>query len=267
MSNKHNIIYLPHGGGPLPLLGDPNHAEMIDMLQTVANQLDKPDAILVVSAHWEESSPTITSTKAPQLIYDYSGFPTQAYEIQYPCPGEPNLAKQVFQALSSSGIEARLDPSRGLDHGAYVPLRLMYPSADIPCIQLSLTYDLDAKTHIQVGKALRDLNYDNLLIIGSGMSFHNMQAFFQSQWPEADAKNLAFERWITSIVSQPSISETDREQGLINWDQAPFARFCHPREEHLLPLHVCYGVAQCHTQEHYSINILGKQSSMFVWRA
>ena len=265
MSKATDVLFVSHGGGPMPLLGDPGHQDMVDRLTELAADLRKPSAILVISAHWEEAIPTITSGTTPSLIYDYYGFPSEAYKIEYPCPGEPVLAQQVAQALDQAGIQARLDDQRGLDHGAFVPLKLMYPDAKIPCIQLSLVNTLDASTHLAIGRALQALDYDNLLVLGSGFSFHNMRAFFAAQTPEIQARNLAFEDWLEQTCGDSSLSEPERAKRLADWEQAPHARFCHPREEHLLPLHVCYGLANKASDRHIAATILGKQSGMFYW--
>ena len=265
MSKATDVLFVSHGGGPMPLLGDPGHQDMVDRLTELAADLRKPSAILVISAHWEEAIPTITSSTTPSLIYDYYGFPSEAYKIEYPCPGEPVLAQQVAQALDQAGIQARLDNQRGLDHGAFVPLKLMYPEAKIPCIQLSLVNTLDASTHLAIGRALQALDYDNLLVLGSGFSFHNMRAFFAAQTPEIQARNLAFEDWLEQTCGDSSLSEPERAKRLADWEQAPHARFCHPREEHLLPLHVCYGLANKASDRHIAATILGKQSGMFYW--
>ena len=267
MTKTTDVLFLSHGGGPMPLLGDPDHREMVEKLTELAGKLHKPSAILVISAHWEASVPTITSGANPGLIYDYGGFPAEAYEIQYPCPGEPELAKQVYHALEAAGITARLDDQRGFDHGLFVPLKLMYPEADIPCIQLSLVSSLDAGTHLAIGRALQALDYGNLLVIGSGFSFHNMRAFFATQTPEIQARNEAFEHWLEETCGDPNMSESEREEHLVHWEQAPHARFCHPREEHLLPLHVCYGLANKPCDAHSSVAVLGKESGFFYWKA
>jgi len=266
MNTETDVLFISHGGGPMPLLGDPGHREMVARLTEVAGKLRKPSAILVVSAHWEASVPTITSSARPPLIYDYSGFPPEAYNIQYPCPGEPKLACQIYQALDQAGIRARLDDQRGFDHGLFVPLKLMYPAADIPCIQLSLVNSLDASTHLAIGKALQAVDYDNLLVIGSGFSFHNMRAFFSANTSEVQARNQAFEDWLEETCADNSMPESERAERLAHWDLAPHARFCHPREEHLLPLHVCYGLANKASDAHISATILGKKSGMFYWR-
>ncbi|MDX1551803.1 MAG: class III extradiol ring-cleavage dioxygenase [Marinobacter sp.] len=266
MKAETDVLFISHGGGPMPLLGDPGHREMVDRLTELADELQKPSAILVISAHWEASVPTITSSANPQLIYDYYGFPPEAYAIEYPCPGEPRLANQVCRVLEQAGIPARLDDQRGFDHGLFVPLKLMYPEADIPCIQLSLVDSLDAGAHLAIGRALQALEYDNLMVIGSGFSFHNMRAFFSAETPEIRARNEAFEDWLEETCTDTNLRESERAERLAHWDQAPHARFCHPREEHLLPLHVCYGLANKPSDSHISATILGKKSGMFYWR-
>ncbi|HBN15282.1 MAG: dioxygenase [Gammaproteobacteria bacterium] len=262
---EKQIVFLSHGGGPLPLLGDQGHRELVDYLQTLPGTLNRPDAILVISAHWEADTPTVTSAPQPGLIYDYYGFPRESYEIAYPCPGSPELAQQVTQALQNAGIDAHRDGERGLDHGVFVPLKLMYPQANIPCVQLSLDKSLDAALHWRIGEALQSLEVDRLLVIGSGFSFHNMTAFRAPDDRSAREMNIAFEDWLTNICSTEELSESERRQQLIEWQQAPYARFCHPREEHLLPLHVCVAMAGRASDAHASIEVLGKSAGMFHW--
>ena len=259
------VLYLSHGGGPLPLLGDKDHQGMINFIEEVTPFLGKPSAILVISAHWEVDQPTITSGKFPSLIYDYYGFPKESYEIKYPAPGSPELAKKLFNLLSSAGIEAKLDGQRGFDHGLFVPLKLMYPDAAIPCVQLSLVNSLQAKEHIQIGKALADMRKDNVLIIGSGFSFHNIKEFFAPSSNETQSMNKSFEQWLIDTCSSNQYSEEERTQKLINWDNAPSARYCHPREEHLLPLHVCYGVSGAAAKKVFEMEIMGKMASAYLW--
>lgn len=258
-------LFISHGGGPLPLLGDAGHAEMLACLKQIADKLPKPDAIVVVSAHWEAKIPTITAAAAPELIYDYYGFPPEAYEIQYPCAGEPELAHQVHQALNKEGIDSQLDDARGFDHGLFIPMKIMYPKADIPCIQLSLVHSLNPQAHIEIGKALQDLNRENILVMGSGFSFHNLKAFFTDNTAQAKHLNQAFESWLIDTCSQTSYSEAERAQRLSDWALAEGARHCHPREEHLLPLHVCYGLAEAPCVEYFEINVLNKKASMYLW--
>ncbi len=221
--------------------------------------------MIVISAHWEAQIPTITAGKKPPLIYDYGGFPPEAYQIQYPCAGEPKLARKIHRALTDAGITATTDPRRGYDHGMFVPLKIMYPDAAIPCVQLSLKQSLNAADHLAIGRALQSLQWDNLLVIGSGASFHNIPAFFSAAPDELDQKNAAFEKWLTETLASEGISEADRNTRLTHWENAPFARFCHPREEHLLPLHVCYGMAESACDEAIPTTIMGKQALMFRW--
>jgi aromatic ring-opening dioxygenase catalytic subunit (LigB family) len=259
------VLFLSHGGGPMPLLGDASHQQLIQFTQKITTTFAKPAAILVISAHWEEAQPTITSGALPALIYDYSGFPQETYAIQYPAPGSPALANKVFNLLNKAGIDAKLDDQRGFDHGVFVPLKLMYPQADIPCVQLSLVNSLQPRQHIQIGKALANLRKDNVLIIGSGFTFHNMRAFFAPATKESQAMNAVFEQWLIDTFSSNQYTETEREQRLIDWESAPAARYCHPREEHLLPLLVCYGAAGASAKEVFEFEVLGKMSSAYIW--
>jgi 4,5-DOPA dioxygenase extradiol len=266
MTNKASVLFLSHGGGPLPLLGDAAHKEMVDCLRTISRKIKKPRAILVVSAHWEADVATVTAAENPPLIYDYYGFPEESYDIQYPCPGEPLLAEQIYESFEAAGITSQLDQQRGFDHGLFVPLKIMYPEADIPCVQLSLINSLDPAVHIKTGQALQNLQYENLLVIGSGFSFHNMKAFFTPETTESKAMNESFEQWLVTTCSSEEIDETERSRRLTQWTAAPGARFCHPREEHLLPLHVCYGIAQTHCSDCFELRILNRKASMYLWQ-
>jgi len=257
------VLFIPHGGGPLPLLGDKNHQKMIDFLKMVTPTLGQPSSILIISAHWEEDKSTITSGQSPSLIYDYSGFPDEAYEIEYPAPGSPILANKIYTLLQDSGIETRLDDQRGFDHGLFVPLKIMFPDAIIPCVQLSLVSTLDPETHIKIGKALTDLRKERVLIIGSGSSFHNLKAVFSQDTDAPDKKNEAFENWLIDTCTNENISANDRETKLIS--DAPFARYCHPREEHLLPLHVCFGMGSSSAKLVFDDKVFGKKTSAFLW--
>ena len=258
------IVYFGHGGGPLPILGDPGHRSMLYFLSRLPGQLKKPDAILVISAHWEEPEATLLGAESPPMFYDYYGFPDEAYAIQYPALGNPELAGKIADKLMREGIPAQINPQRGFDHGVFIPLKMMYPQADIPCTQLSLLRGLDAAKHLDLGKALRGLNVSNLLVIGSGFSFHNLQAFEWESESQPDAANDAFQNWLIETCTAP-IPPLEREQRLIHWQQAPSARYCHPREEHLLPLHVCAGMAAKAGKLVYDDYILGKRNVGFLW--
>lgn len=265
MQTLPRSIFLSHGGGPLPLLGDAQHHEMVTCLQDVARAVPRPEAIVVVSAHWEEKRPTITASRKPSLIYDYYGFPPESYAIQYPCSGEPSLAREVLRLLTDKNIDAGLDEARGFDHGVFVPLKIMYPEADIPCVQLSLVDTLDASAHIEIGRALGGLHEQNVLVIGSGFSFHNLRAFFSPVTADSRRLNEAFEGWLEDVCGDRRYSEERRQQMLSRWEEAPGARYCHPREEHLLPLHVCYGVSQSTCTRRIALTIMSRYSSMYVW--
>lgn len=259
------VLYIPHGGGPMPLLGEPSHRHLVDFLQRVPASLATPEAIVVISAHWEEPQPTITGGERPELIYDYSGFPPESYRFQYPAPGAPELANRLCALLAAAGLAPQMDTRRGFDHGLFVPLLLMYPQAGIPCIQLSLLGSLDAAAHIALGKALAPLRRERVLIVGSGFSFHNMRAFFTSPHGTPDQGNESFQQWLIATCTESSLSPGEREQRLVAWETAPHARYCHPREEHLLPLHVCYGMAQTQAQLVFDELVLGKRACALLW--
>jgi len=265
-SPTHNarIVYLSHGGGPLPILGDPSHKAMVDFMLQLPSQLRQPDAILVISAHWEESVATLLGAHTPPMLYDYYGFPDQAYEITYSAPGSPDVADRVAALLHKNSIPVHIDPQRGFDHGLFIPLKLMYPHADIPSLQLSLLRGLNPVAHIALGKALRELNQENILIVGSGFSFHNMGAFSWQGINAPDPANDAFQNWLIEVCSG-QIPQSEQEQRLIDWNKAPSARYCHPREEHLLPLHVCAGMADKPAKLVFDDYILGKRSLAFLW--
>ena len=159
--HKMTILYLSHGGGPLPILGDPGHKAMITFMKDLPDQLSRPKNIVVISAHWEEQNPTLLGAAKPPMFYDYYGFPEPAYEIDYPADGNPSLAKRISEELAKSGIVSNIDMHRGFDHGLFIPLNLMYPKADIPAIQLSLQQGLSPKDHIALGKALSGMKEDS----------------------------------------------------------------------------------------------------------
>ncbi|MFU8826917.1 MAG: DODA-type extradiol aromatic ring-opening family dioxygenase [Brevefilum sp.] len=263
--NHTRIVYFSHGGGPLPLLGDPGHQAMIDFMTELPGQFPRPDAILVVSAHWEEPVPTLLGAAQPPMFYDYYGFPPQAYQINYPANGHPDLAVRIASVLKQAGIPAHIDPKRGFDHGLFIPLSLMYPQADIPALQLSLQQGLSPQAHLGLGKALRGLEEENLLVIGSGFSFHNMSAFFHHDPAMITPRNNAFQDWLINTITA-DIPQTERLSRLENWETAPYARYCHPREEHLLPLHVCAGMAGRAGQVIFDDIILGVRCAAFLWQ-
>ncbi|NSW53217.1 MAG: dioxygenase [Anaerolineae bacterium] len=237
------ILYLPHGGGPLPLLGDPSQENLTRFLTSIAARFGDFTAVLMVSAHWVAATPTLTHHPNPDLLYDYYGFPPESYSIQYPAPGSPKLAEKAAARLQEAGLQPAFDDVRGFDHGMFVPMKLMLPDARIPCVQLSLIAGFDPTAHIAVGKALAPLRKDGVLIIGSGMSFHNLRAFFTPQSTVPGKESVAFDQWLFDTFNNDELTLQQREEHLTQWESAPYARYCHPYEDHLLPLHVCFGAA------------------------
>ncbi len=258
------IVYLSHGGGPLPILKDASHKAMMDFMRLLPSRLRRPDAIVVISAHWEEEVATLLGARAPAMFYDYYGFPAEAYEITYPAPGNPELANRIVGLLGDNKIPASIDAERGFDHGLFIPLKMMYPDADIPSVQLSLLRGLDPAAHLALGRALRSLMRENILVIGSGFSFHNMRAFSWEGDNKSDPRNDAFQEWLIDVCTGAH-TERERERRLVEWETAPSARYCHPREEHLLPLHVCLGMADKGATVMFDDYILGKRATAFSW--
>lgn len=263
-AGKSQIVYFSHGGGPLPILGDESHQAMVDFMGQLPAQLGVPETILVISAHWEESVATLLGAQSPPMFYDYYGFPDKAYDISYPAPGNPGLANRIAAQMSERNLPVRIDSQRGFDHGVFIPLKLMYPEADIPTLQLSLLQGLDPAAHLAAGKALREFRSENILVIGSGFSFHNMRAFSRLGPNAPDQDNDAFQDWLIEVCTGP-IPSAAREQHLMRWEDAPGARYCHPREEHLLPLHVCAGMADRPAKNIFDDYILGKRGVAFLW--
>ncbi len=198
----------------------------------------RPDALLIVSGHWEMARPTVLSAARPGLLFDYYNFPPHTYRLTYPAPGAPELGARVRDLLTNAGIESCEDTERGFDHGVFIPMKVIFPDADIPILQLSMQSGLDPARHIAIGKALAGLRDDNILIIGSGLSFHNLGALRDAR---ANAPAKAFDDWLTETLCEGPIAE--REAGLARWSEAPYARLCHPCEDHLLPLMVAAGAA------------------------
>jgi 4,5-DOPA dioxygenase extradiol len=258
------IVYFSHGGGPLPILGDVSHRAMIDFMKALPSGLARPDRIVVISAHWEEEEATLLGAKNPEMFYDYYGFPDAAYEITYPAPGSPSDAERIAGILKRNGIASAIHSKRGFDHGLFIPLKMMFPEADIPCLQLSLIRGLDPAGHLAMGKALAGLLNENVLVVGSGFSFHNISAFDWEGKDTPDPANDAFQDWLIETCAGP-LTPSERESRLSEWKKAPSARYCHPREEHLLPLHVCAGMAGKPGRVVFDDRILGKRAVAFLW--
>ncbi|HEY6078101.1 MAG TPA: class III extradiol ring-cleavage dioxygenase [Polyangiaceae bacterium] len=236
------VVFVPHGGGPWPFvrigIGDEaEQASLARYLKSVRNlPPTPPSALLVISAHWEEPRPTVMNGAAPPLLYDYYGFPPESYQLSWPAPGDPGLASRVRELLGQAGFETGSNAERGYDHGTFVPLKLTYPDADVPTVQLSLKAGLDPREHLAMGRALAPLRDEGVFIVGSGMSYHNLRAFGAQGRPAASA----FDAWLRESVP---LEPKQRDARLAEWQKAPAARAAHPREEHLLPLMVVAGAA------------------------
>ena len=236
-------FYIPHGGGPCFFMEwtmGPRDTwdRMAAWLRGIADSLlAPPRALLVISAHWETPVPTVTTAAAPPLYYDYYGFPPHTYELRWPAPGSPDLAARIRVLLGNAGIASAEDSRRGLDHGVFIPLKVAFPEAQLPTVQLSLQSGLDPTTHLAIGRALAPLRDEGVLILGSGMSYHNMRGFMK---PSSLSPSRRFDAWLAETISADPV---ERDERLVHWQQAPAAREAHPREEHLLPLMVAAGAA------------------------
>lgn len=242
MFTKMPVAFLPHGGGPVTHveLGMPKaEVESLGRYWRSVRDLppSKPRAILAVSAHWEEGVPTVMSAAQPPMLYDYGGFPAEAYKISWPAPGAPVLAAHVRDLLGRAGFATAEDKQRGFDHGTFTPLKQTYPNAEVPVVQLSLKRGLDAAEHLAIGRALAPLRDEGVFIVGSGDTFHNIPEFMGGH---AFDRSMKFDEWLKSALTG---GVATRDELLTNWEQAPFARYCHPREEHLIPLMVVVGAA------------------------
>ncbi len=240
--NRLPTYFISHGGGPWPYMMEQFNGmydRLAQSLRDMPRQLGaRPKAVLVISGHWEEREFSVMAAAWPPMVYDYYGFPEHTYHVQYPAPGLPALAEQVRQLIQDAGFAARLDAERGFDHGTFVPLAVMYPQADVPVVQLSLRVGYDPAEHLAVGRALAPLRDQGVLIVGSGLSYHNLRRM----GPPAALPSKQFDDWLqrSLITADPE----QRAQRLIGWQLAPAARLAHPQEDHLLPLIVAVGAAE-----------------------
>lgn len=255
-------LFIPHGGGPcffmepLPGTAPDTWDKMAAYLRGIPQVIGQtPQAILVISAHWECPHVTVLNADRYALLYDYYGFPEHTYRLTYPAQGSAAVAARVQQLLQQASIATATEQQRGLDHGVFIPFKLIYPDADIPIVQLSLLNSLNPAEHYAMGKALAPLRDEGVLIVGSGLSYHNLRHFFDPT-PEHNAAAQHFDDWLCATITA---SPAEREQRLMHWQDAPAARQCHPRSEHLIPLMVAAGAAH-HDAGHvpYRDHIMGK---------
>lgn len=235
-------LFVPHGGGPCffmdPAGGPPDpmwRPMQAYLAGLIASLPERPKAILMVSGHWEEEDVTVHVGNGQPLLYDYYGFPEHTYRLRWDAPGAPAVARRVETLLEGAGFPVREETARGWDHGVFIPMMVAVPDADIPLVQMSLRKDLDPAAHIAIGRALAPLREEGVLIVGSGMSFHNLRARGPQVTPVADEWDAA----LSDAVTDPDpASRADR---VARWEELPHARFAHPEAEHLLPLMVALG--------------------------
>jgi 4,5-DOPA dioxygenase extradiol len=228
-------LFVSHGAPTLPFTDTPARA----FLQQLGHTFERPKAILVISAHWETAVPTVNAVDSNETIHDFGGFPRALYDLRYPAPGSPTLAAHVAARLRAAGFDCNIDKRRGLDHGAWVPLMLTYPQADIPVLQLSVQSHLGPEHHLRVGRALAPLRDEGVLIIGSGSFTHDLSEF-RGHGPNDPAPD-----WVNSFADWFDVALTNNHtDDLLDYRrQAPFAAKNHPTEEHLLPLYAALGAA------------------------
>jgi aromatic ring-opening dioxygenase catalytic subunit (LigB family) len=237
---RQPTYFISHGGGPWPWIDDMRaaFAPLEASLAAIPSELpEPPKAVLMISGHWEAREVRVMHAARPPMVYDYSGFAPHTYEITYPASGAPALAERVAGLIGAAGLAVALDEARGFDHGAFVPAFVMYPQADVPMIQVSMLESYDPEAHIRLGRALAPLRDEGVLILGSGLSYHNLRQF----GPAARLPSEAFDAWLAETLTLEPEARTVR---LIDWESAPHARDCHAREDHLVPLFAALGAAE-----------------------
>lgn len=233
-------FFISHGGGPWPWLPEMRARlkPLEESLAAIPGQLPEPaKAILMVSGHWEQADFAVMSAARPPMVYDYRGFPPFTYTITYDAPGAPQLAARTRDLIAAAGLPTHLDPQRGFDHGVFAPMQVMYPQAEVPTYQVSLQAGYDPALHLKLGRALKPLRDEGVVIVGSGLSFHNLRMLGEA----GRAPSAAFDAWLEETVNSDPTSRVAR---LMAWDSAQAARVCHPEEDHLVPLMTAVGAAE-----------------------
>jgi aromatic ring-opening dioxygenase catalytic subunit (LigB family) len=235
--------FISHGGGPWPWMPD-WRAMFVNLeasfVQMIRDLPARPKAILMISGHWEDDAFAVMSSPNPPMVHDYQGFPPHTFQITYPAPGAPDIARRAADLVAAAGLPVRLDPDQGYDHGTFVPAFVMYPDASVPLFQVSLRKRYSPAEHLALGRALGPLRDDGVLIVGSGLSYHNLRLF----GPGAKEPSEAFDAWLADTMAQPPAARTDR---LLQWEKAPYARVCHREEDHFVPLFAALGAAEGET--------------------
>ena len=240
MPQRMPSYFISHGGGPWPWM--PSMREQFrnleaSLIQMITDLPIRPKAVLMISGHWEADGFAVMGAANPPMLYDYYNFPPETYEVVYPAPGAPDLAAQVAGLIDAAGLPVRIDPAQGFDHGAFVPMAIMYPQADMPLVQVSLDKSYDPADHFALGRALAPLRDEGVMIVGSGLSYHNLRLF----GPGAKEPSEAFDAWLGRALALPPAARTD---ALMNWESAPSARVCHAQEDHFVPIFAALGAAE-----------------------
>jgi aromatic ring-opening dioxygenase catalytic subunit (LigB family) len=255
MSKRMPTYFISHGGGPWPWLED--WRKRLTNLEASLSRMpaevgETPKAVLMVSGHWEGPDFAVMSAARPPMVYDYYGFPPETYKIVYPAPGAPELARRTAELITAAGLPTHLDPEIGFDHGTFAPLAIVYPKADVPVYQVSLKKGYDPAAHVALGRALAPLRDEGVLIVGSGLSYHNLRLF----GPGAKEPSTAFDNWLAEVMAAEPKARTAR---LLDWEKAPFARVCHPQEDHFVPLMAALGAAEdeAATRVYHDLDLFG----------
>jgi 4,5-DOPA dioxygenase extradiol len=236
-SNDFPAVFVSHGAPTLAL----EQNDTVEFLKRLGTELGRPEAILCVSAHWNTETPTVSGAERPETIHDFGGFSDELYRMRYPAPGAPGVAARVRGLLGEAGLASTISPTRGLDHGAWVPLKLIYPEADVPVTQLSVQPSLGTEHHFRLGRALAPLREEGVLILATGSATHNLSKIGRGDVPPEWARE--FDEWLTRKIAEGALDE------LFNYRRlAPHAAVAHPTEEHLLPLFVAMGAGSVDVQ-------------------
>ena len=255
MTKRLPTYFISHGGGPWPWI--PDMRAMFRNLEASLEAMPReiggaPKAVLMISGHWEGPEFAVMASPHPPMVYDYHGFPPETYKIVYPAPGSPELARRTLALLRSADLPGHLDERQGFDHGVFAPMAVMFPKADVPTFQVSIKAGYDPAVHWAMGRALAPLRDEGVLIVGSGLSYHNLRMF----GPAARAPSSAFDAWLGKTLSS---DPAQRREGILAWEKAPYARVCHPQEDHFVPLFVALGAAEAEkaTRVYHDENIFG----------
>ncbi|KAK9384946.1 Extradiol ring-cleavage dioxygenase, class III enzyme, subunit B [Lipomyces mesembrius] len=267
-------ICVSHGGGPMPILGEPGHKNMVKSWETRVRKLLKvgtpeaPKAIILVTAHWSTQRPTISSGAKHELYYDYYNFPPETYKIKYDAPGSPSIAKDIYTRLQKVGFSPKLDETRGWDHGVFIPMKLIVPDESIPIVQMSVLESEDPEEHYRIGQVLSELRKENIAILGSGFAtFHNLRLFPRSSNfpPDIASKLREWSGVLNEAVLTKDVDE--RLAKLKRWREFPHAYTMHPQHgaEHFLPLIVTAGAGGSSKGALYGDEFLGADMFSFYW--